>query len=314
MCCFSQSVRSVSSTRIFGRLTEKKSQYIAYQMKFESDQATAMILPIPVRKRVKKRALRFIDLSDYPDFFKDLERGFPRPSPPVDSLAEEGPGRRAELKVHKVGDFEASFVPSTKHFAKLDPRFSIPESTWNRIPAYADFSFVVFQLKELSGEPHPMAFEFGTRVPDATFLPTVHIHDGKVHQREHFDHTLYVQDKELDEAAGDYQGHKLWDLNAGWIRSRSQAGDYMDLKRAGNVVSGDLKVHRKSMIGHFANEDQLVSSKVLQGDSLGLITPPAVPKSIALAGVGIGSAWFLKRRGEVMTAKKSPGFPSTESE
>ena len=136
MCCFSQSVRSVSSTRIFGRLTENKSQYIAYQMKFESDQATAMILPIPVRKRVKQRALRFIDLSDYPDFFKDL-----MVSPvqaPQSTLAEEGLGRRG-TEGTQSWRFRASFVPSTKHFAKLDPRFRYRKIV-ERIPTYADFS------------------------------------------------------------------------------------------------------------------------------------------------------------------------------
>lgn len=42
-------------------------------------------------------------------------------------------------------------------------------------------------------EPHPMAFTFPTRWPDGTFFPTVHIHDGQVHQTEEFDHALYTQ-------------------------------------------------------------------------------------------------------------------------
>ena len=305
MCCFSQPVRSVSRTRIFGRLTQQRSQYLAYQMKYESDHATAMILPVPVHQHARKRAIRFIDLSGYPDFFEDLERGFPQTQMMTDSRATESPPNRGMLKVHKVGGFEASFVPSTKHFTKLDPRFSIPENIWDKIPAYSNFGFVVFQLKELAGEPHPMAFEFNTRMTDATFLPTMHIHDGAVHQREGFDHTMYVQDRDLDMAAGDYQGHKLWDLKAGWRRSPSQAQQFVDLKRGKKIVAGELKVHRKTMKGSFANEDQIVSRQKLGKDSLGSVDPLVAPTSLALSSMGLGSAWFLKRRQKVMAANVS---------
>jgi len=274
-------------------------------MKYESDHATAMILPIPVRRHSGKRVIRFIDLSGYPDFFEDLERGFPQPKMMSDSRATEGLPNRGVLTVHKVGGFEASFVPSIKHFAKLDPRFSIPEKIWAKIPSYSDFGFVVFQLKELAGEPHPMAFEFNTRMANATFLPTMHIHDGEVHQREHFDHTMYVQSRDLDMAAGDYQGHKLWDLNAGWRRSPSHAQQFVDLKRGKKLVAGDLKVHRKTMKGSFANEDQIVSRQKLGKDSLGSVDPLAAPTSIALSSMGLGSAWFLKRRQKVMAASVS---------
>ena len=119
MCCFSQPVRSVSQTRIFGRLTNHKSQFVAYQMKYESDTANAMILPIPVRKRATEKSIRFLDLSSYPDFFDDLERGFPVDPPQglVDSRQVDSKSATETIKVHKVGGFEASFVPSVGHFA-----------------------------------------------------------------------------------------------------------------------------------------------------------------------------------------------------
>ena len=40
---------------------------------------------------------------------------------------------------------------------------------------------------------HPMAFEFPRRAPAALFFPTVHIHDGEVHETAMFDHRLYCQ-------------------------------------------------------------------------------------------------------------------------
>ncbi len=302
MCCFSQPVRSVSRTRIFGRLTEQKSQFVAYQMKYESDHPNAMILPIPVRRRAKKRSIRFIDLSTYPHFFDDLDRGFPEPQQLTESrsLGIDKPG--GGLKVHKVGGFDASFVPTSNHFSKLDPRFSIAKNIWDKIPAYSDYSFVVFQLRELAGEPHPMAFEFGTRMTDATFMPTVHIHDGEVHRREDFDHTMYIQNSELDLAAGDYQGHKLWDLDSGWRRSNAEAKKFIDLGRSKRMVAGDLRVHRKIMKGTFTNQDQIVSRQKLGNDLLGSVAPMIAPTSLALGGMGIGSVWFLRRREKMMSS------------
>lgn len=38
-----------------------------------------------------------------------------------------------------------------------------------------------------------MAFRFRTRHPDRVFFPTVHVHDGEVHETADFDHQLYYQ-------------------------------------------------------------------------------------------------------------------------
>jgi hypothetical protein len=302
MCCFSQPVDSVSQTRIFGRLTKQKSQFVAYQMRYQSKHANAMILPVPIQISTKRRPIRFIDMSAYPDFFRDLERGFPTQKLATESRPSGADSQREMLKVHKVGKFEASFVPSINHFEKLDPRFSISKNIWNKIPDYSNYGFVVFQLNELSGEPHPMAFEFSTRLTDTIFLPTIHIHDGEVHRREQFDHTMYVQNSELDLVAGDHQGHKLWDLNSGWARSTAAAEDFVDLKRAQQLIAGDLKIHRKSLKGTFTNEDQFVSRQNLKMSSLGLSDPLYSPTALALSSVGIGSAWFLNRRERVMSS------------
>ena len=60
---------------------------------------------------------------------------------------------QAALKVHSVGKFVASFVPSQSDFDRLDPQFVIPKESWAKLPEYQDFGFAVFQLKELSGYP-----------------------------------------------------------------------------------------------------------------------------------------------------------------
>ncbi|MDB4477107.1 hypothetical protein N9018_02770 [Rhodopirellula sp.] len=301
MCCFSQPIRSVSRTRIFGRLTEQKSQFVAYQMRYKSDYANAMILPIPIQQPSKQRCIRFIDLSGYPQFFDDLDKGFPKSKKLTKSIASESGPAKDRLKVHKVGGFEASFVPTANHFSKLDRRFSIAKDIWKKIPAYSEYGFVVFQLHELDGTPHPMAFDFDTRMTDATFLPTIHIHDGEVHQRENFDHTMYIQNPEIDLAAGDYQGHKLWDLKSGWRRSFAEAEKFIDLERAQGMIAGHLRVHCKIMKGKFANKDQIISRQKLQTDLLGSFAPLAAPISLTLCSAGLGSVWLLNRRGRLMS-------------
>ena len=68
---------SVSDTFIFARLTGGGSQYLAYEMKYESEEPNAMILPLPVALPAGERSIRFIDLSGYDNFFEDLSRAFP---------------------------------------------------------------------------------------------------------------------------------------------------------------------------------------------------------------------------------------------
>ena len=93
-----------------------------------------------------EEAVTFINLQRYPKFFDDMSRGFPRRM----VLARGGgPESRSlpKLRVHDVGDFEASFVPRLEDFGQLDERFRIPADVWDRLPAYRDFGFAVFKLK-----------------------------------------------------------------------------------------------------------------------------------------------------------------------
>ena len=62
-----------------------------------------------------------------------------------------------------------------------------------------------------------MAFEFETRLKNEIFFPTVHIHDGEVHKREHFDHTLYLQNAEFDNVVGKYKNHNVNDKQTGFV-------------------------------------------------------------------------------------------------
>lgn len=222
MCIFSGPVVDVKNTRIFARLTNPGRQVLVYQMQFSTNNDLAMILPIPVALPSRPDSVRFISLQNYPKFFDRMQTGFPeltednfiRMGIPIQDDRHLGFSRGAgevrqkQLPVVVVGDYEATFVPTLADFSYIDERFKLSSAVWNDIPAYQDYGFAVFKLRKpkapatgvgrrTDNKPHPMAFEFETRMSNSLFFPTVHIHDGKVHKEEQFDHQLYMQDHRL---------------------------------------------------------------------------------------------------------------------
>lgn len=191
MCIFSgkSPALRVERTQIFAR-RHGAHQVLVYAMHLAAPEDAAMILPLPVAPGAGDDAVRMHDLSSVPDFFARLDRCFPRDT---SAIVGERAQSRPRLPVRTVGAFEASYVPSLSEFDRLDPRFRIPESVWRMLPLYRDWGFAVFIFRPGSAAIHPMALDFPMLVPDALFFPTVHVHDGQVHARAAFDHTLYVQ-------------------------------------------------------------------------------------------------------------------------
>ncbi len=258
MCCFSRPIRHVSSTSIFARELAGGRQLLVYSMNFDADEELAMILPLPVPPGVDERAVEFIDLEGYARFFRDLERAFP---PAVVALGRgRGPLAAApksppRLTVHRVGRFEASFVPTRADFERLDPRFQLAPDVWDSLPQYRDYGFAVFKLRP-SRRPlgrlfkrlrrqtaHPMAFSFPRRAPSTMFFPTVHVHDGTAPARADFDHTLYCQPGPAIAAT------------VGWERSTAAVGAFVDDRRARGVVDPAARCFRALLHGSRANRD-----------------------------------------------------------
>ena len=118
-----------------------------------------MILPLPVKTPAGEKDVEFIDLKGYPGFFGDLLSGFPPPPTRAShDLLDTSVATlsAAKLEVVKVGDFEASFVPTVKDFSRLDERFKLPNETWNELPEYQTYGFAVFKLKPGAMKVHPM--------------------------------------------------------------------------------------------------------------------------------------------------------------
>lgn len=246
MCCFSGRVEKVADTKIFARASEKGRQFLVYSMKFKSDEAVAMILPLPVPENPKEDEVKFINLEKYEDFFSDMRQGFLIP-PAAPSTRAPRPDDNAPLKVEKVGSFEASFVPTVKDFSRLDKRFRLPDDVWEKLGAYAKYGFAVFKLKAGEQKVHPMAFEFPRADDTKLFFPTVHIHDGKVHDKAGFDHLLYCQ-------IAEDQSLPMFD----WEESASHAVNFLKVDKTAGIVQKDAHVYKRVMRGKLKNEDVLV--------------------------------------------------------
>ena len=259
MCIFSGgqgqavAVQFVGNTNIFARLTGSGSQILVYSMTVGATADVAMILPVPVPPNSPEDAVRFINLERYPHLFDDLRNLFPGLVSGGIPIAAAPRGAAAPpLVVHDVGAFEASFVPTLADFARLDARFTLPPQTWAQLPAYADWGFAVFKLKGLEARAkkqfHPMAFEFPTRKPDALFFPTVHVHDGQVHETAHFNHELYCQ---IPAAAA----------GKGWFPATMPLVPFVDVARAENTLDPNQALYRRMMSGPAPNQDQWIQQQ-----------------------------------------------------
>lgn len=247
---FSKPVKHVAGTRIFAAGGPAGAQALVYSMSVELIEDVAMVLPLPVPPGSAEGAVRFVDLQRYPEFFADLERAFPIP---VASASQALASSMAPntLKIHAVGEFDASFVPTRSDFDRLDARFRVGASVWEALPQYDDFGFAVFKLARgrrkwfgsRSKSYHPMAFVFPRREPTELFFPTVHVHDGTVEATATFDHQLYCQP---DDATAE---------TFAWRRSSGNAGRYIDVDRAGELVDPARPLYERSLLGPLPNAD-----------------------------------------------------------
>jgi hypothetical protein len=220
-----------------------------------------------------------------------MENGFPRPMMEAEArsaMPMAAVAARPMIHVESVGDFIASYVPTLDDFDRLDPRFRLPRSTWDRIPAYRDYGFAVFQLKKTGGRGaaparfgefpdggddlgvHPMAFEFHTRLGDMLYFPTVHIHDEQIHPVEAFDHALYYQDPRLRPDSRTAQvsgpvttGRMLFGAaNSGAlpvVASVGPASGFMEWRKTQGVLDPNRFCFKMTLEGDLPNEDTKIA-------------------------------------------------------
>ncbi len=209
-----------------------------------------MVLPLPIKPGSGEDAVRFINLEAYPDLFDDMHKGFPEPrSYGAKSPVAVAAPRSRTLEVHTVGAFEASYVPTPADFSRLSRRFRLPDGTWEKLPGYAGFGFAVFKLKQGNRHVHPMSFSFPTAMPDKLFFPTLHIHDGEVHEKAEFDHTLYCQTAKTP--------------RPDWSESPQLALQFMKAGETQGIVLPNEHIYRRKLYGELANTDWLVKARAV---------------------------------------------------
>ncbi|MFT3706267.1 MAG: hypothetical protein QM817_01245 [Archangium sp.] len=255
MCCFSGEVKDVSSTRLFARALGGGRQLLVYELSLDASSEVAMVLPVPIARGATEDSVRFVDFSGCPKFFAELDALYPKPQARAGgpfAPASAAPPFQT-LKVKQVGSFEASFAPTRSDLSRLDARFRLSSTVMDALTEHASSGFVVFQLKG-SGERrvHPMAFEFPLADASKLFFPTVHVHDGEVHERAKFDHLLYAQPLES------------WGTHMTWWRAPLPTSSMSAAARAHVAVT---PIYRSQLNGELPNRDVSLDFATLEGRS-----------------------------------------------
>jgi hypothetical protein len=260
MCIFSLPVESVRRTNIFVRTVDARLhlQLVVYEASVAADREVAMILPLPTIDA----HVRFVDMSKFPRFFKELEHVMGGPTRGGAALGRDRDRDRdrGTLPVQRVGSFDASFVPTLGDFGRLDERFRIPPGVLELHPEYrAGFGFAVFKLRDARVLPHPMALLFRRREDcPGLFVPTTHAHDaGTPAATEKFDHCIYAQTDD-DRAPAPVFG---CDWRESWLkvaRRRSEAPPGADLA---DYAFPNHHVFRVELRGRFENRDVVVRGR-----------------------------------------------------
>jgi len=109
---------------------------------------------------------------------------------------------------------------------------------------YKNYGFAVFKLKKGESKVHPMALSSRAANDKQLFFPTVHIHDGQVHDKAGFDHELYCQPEGK--------------LMMGWTASQKPAGMFMKAEQSQGLIDARMHCYKKGLHGSLKNEDTIV--------------------------------------------------------
>lgn len=178
MCIISGEIDKVAKTKIFCALNKSKTRQITvYSNEVNSVvENNLMILPVPFIDTVQ-----FLDLSTYPDFFKDCEKSFYKEnvSFSCNMTNSFGSPNFKSLKVYNVGSYKVSIVEKISDFANLDPKyFHVTQQVvdYLAIHYYSNsIGFLVCKLDKGSKEYHPLAYSHKAN-PLKLFAPTRHYH------------------------------------------------------------------------------------------------------------------------------------------
>lgn len=249
MCIFASSVADVAGTSILVARAGT-SQLTVYQMTVELERGrpNAMILPVPGQVE------SLVDLSAVPTLFSDLSELFAESSRGLKFLSNDAVAA-GTLKVHDVGDYKVSIVPSVKDLTRLDLNiFELSPRTRSICKVYykTGFSFVVAVLRR-GGTIHPLGYTHPL-LPGGLFVPTRHEHGeaGPPGSLPVWDHEIYFQGPARAPSRPIRSGPETY-------RQATAGPTLLELRRAAPVLKPYLRfeepVSRLSYYGRYENRD-----------------------------------------------------------
>ena len=224
-----------------------------------------MILPIPTPVGVAEDAVAFVDLSGAADLFARLDALFPVMLEPGDGAEQVAagrrvlagpPGRRVQRVVRATaGRLRAARSGAAPARAGVGPAARLRRLRLLRVRAARAGGAAAgaghsAAGAEARGAGCPRGPSDGLRVPaprPGRSSSDRARHDGAVHAKATFDHTLYLQAPEAEAGAIDWA----------WEVSSSVAG--RAARDAEAMVAADAHVFRRKLRGTLPNRDQVIA-------------------------------------------------------
>ncbi len=175
MGIFSTPVRVASTINFFARASADH-QFLACNFRYEAATPVTLILPLPTPPDAPANSVRFINLSGYDDFFRDMRRGFP------DLTSETSKQSFTDRLREKVRDWldldttqiEFAFFPNRSVLAEMREHWPVSDAVWTALEPYATCGLVGLKLEAGANRLPPIAFEFPRRNRTELTFPTAH--------------------------------------------------------------------------------------------------------------------------------------------
>ena len=205
MCIINDKVKEVSNTKILVSPDNSyTNQLTIYSNNIENDSKNnAMILAVPNIDTIK-----FIDMSNYKDIFKDCEDCFVEPRSRSNGISKGM--TKSFLEVIQSGSYSVSIARSIKDLKRIDSDnlFVIEEECYDFIKKeyseMSNFGFLVCLLNNNTkkNDYTPLAYTHSI-YNNELFIPTIHYHkhevkgEGKDLNHADWDHDIYTVNSEL---------------------------------------------------------------------------------------------------------------------
>jgi hypothetical protein len=190
----------------------------------ESARPTAMILPFPLKGG--KNRVKLLDLSQYKNFFEDLELLFDEEYE-KDHHSNGTDDRSDPIPITYIGSYKASLVHNFESLDRLQhEEFNLSTDVKSILGTYYErgYGFVVAILSKsgYGNQYHPFAYVHELREDGRLFVPSRHYHKKAVPNPFEKYHETAIKD--MDEVESDVRDYlyKTITLEDKWIRMNAR--------------------------------------------------------------------------------------------